>query len=215
MARRAKRNSKKSSPGEAIVILALGLVAVVGFGLLWIASLWHGLGSILLLPLFAAGIYFTVTLFSRRHKRYRFAKATLPEIDLMSGQQFEHYLGWAFRTLGYSVKTTSATNDFGADLLLVGGGRRIVVQTKRWSSAVGIQAVQEAHAASAHYGATEAWVVTTNTFTQSAKDLAKTTQVRLIERGELIDILMKVNPDLTQAPPWAYVERTTTEKHSG
>jgi restriction system protein len=41
----------------------------------------------------------------------------------------------------------------------------------------------------AHYQADEGWIITTSTFTKSARELAKSTSVRLIDRDELADWL--------------------------
>ncbi|MEF3307141.1 restriction endonuclease [Paenibacillus sp. GYB003] len=57
------------------------------------------------------------------------------------------------------------------------------LQAKRYGKNVGISAVQEAQASIAHYGASEAWVVTNSHFTDAAIALAKST-VTLINRNQ-------------------------------
>ena len=103
-------------------------------------------------------------------------------VDTMTGEQFEQRLATLFRTLGYRVSTTRATGDFGADLVLERDGVRTVVQAKRWDDSVGIEAVYEVVGAKAHYGASEAVVVTNAAFTPSAIELANDNGVALIER---------------------------------
>jgi HJR/Mrr/RecB family endonuclease len=44
----------------------------------------------------------------------------------------------------------------------------------------------------AHYRAEEGWVITTNTFTKSARELARSTRVRLIDGTELVEWLEDV-----------------------
>lgn len=50
----------------------------------------------------------------------------------MTGREFEIYLSVLFRNLGYKVKLTKASGDYGADLILKKSGLSIVVQAKRY-----------------------------------------------------------------------------------
>jgi restriction endonuclease Mrr len=47
----------------------------------------------------------------------------------------------------------------------------------------------------AHYQAQEGWIITTSTFTKSARDLARSTSVRLIDGKELADWLEGLRED--------------------
>jgi restriction system protein len=62
---------------------------------------------------------------------------------------------------------------------------RIAIQAKRYSSAVGNRAVQEAISAKAYYKTDEGWVVTNASFTESVKQLAQGADIRLIDGHEL------------------------------
>jgi len=75
------------------------------------------------------------------------------------------------------------------DLLLIIDERRVAVQLKRYTAPVGNAAVQQALAGMIHYKAKEAWVIPTTTFTKSARQLARSIGVRLIDRNELEDWL--------------------------
>lgn len=112
-------------------------------------------------------------------------------VDLMSGEQFEEFLAECFQRLGYDVKTTPKTNDFGADLILTKDDRKTVIQAKRYKSKVGNSAVQEVVAAIQYYGAKEAIVVTNSQFTSNARELAKVNNVQLWEREQLIDLILR------------------------
>lgn len=46
----------------------------------------------------------------------RLSKAGIQDIDLMKGAEFEQYLRVLFDKLGFRVRVTKASNDFGADL---------------------------------------------------------------------------------------------------
>jgi len=110
----------------------------------------------------------------------------IPDIDAMSGYQFEVFLASLFRAKGYFVKQTGKTGDFGADLVIERGKIRAVVQAKRWSGSVGSEAIQQVVAAMAPYRANSAIVITNSTFTSHAQALAKANDVILWDRRALI-----------------------------
>jgi hypothetical protein len=106
-------------------------------------------------------------------------------VDSMDGFQFEDFLVKIFQTLGYDVKETKRTQDQGADLFVARFGKNIVIQAKNYSGSVGNSAVQQAISAKTFYSCDEAMVVTNSYFTNSAKELAESARVRLIDRNEL------------------------------
>jgi restriction system protein len=112
-------------------------------------------------------------------------------IDRMTGHQFEIFLKELFKSLGYRVKKTPDSGDFGADLYMEKDGKTYIVQAKRYKSKVGIKAVQEIVAAKSYYKAEYAIVVTNNYFTEAAKELAKKNNVILCERPDLIKLVEK------------------------
>ena len=112
-------------------------------------------------------------------------------MDTMDGQEFEHLLEAVFKRLGYKVEQLAHSGDFGADLIIEKDGVRTAVQAKRYGSAVGNAAVQQAYAASAHYKADTAWVVTNSTFTKAAKKQANGSGVRLVDRNGLLDLIAR------------------------
>jgi len=89
-------------------------------------------------------------------------------IDQLSGEDFERVLALGFTRQGYSVKLTSKFGDFSADLIMTKGGVTTVVQAKRHSNTVGVEAVQAVVA-------------------------AKANEVTLWGRQELIAALQKIN----------------------
>lgn len=113
------------------------------------------------------------------------------QVDSMTGDQFERFLKIRYISMGYIVKDTPRTGDFGADLILIKDSKRIVVQAKRYAKTVGIKGVQEVIGAKPHYKADEAWVVTNNYFTKAAEKLAISNNVKLVNRDQLINILSK------------------------
>lgn len=123
----------------------------------------------------------------------RLSKAGIYDIDQMKGIEFEQYLAVLFKRLGYHVKNTPGSNDYGADLILDNGKERFVIQAKRYKSKVGIKAVQEINSAKAYYNAQEGWVITNNYFTTSAINLSKSTNIKLVDRNQLADLILKIN----------------------
>jgi restriction system protein len=122
----------------------------------------------------------------------RLSKAGIQDIDLMDGIEFEQYLEMLFKKLGIPSRRTQASSDFGADLILE-GKERIVIQVKRYQTKVGIRAVQEINSARDYYRAEEAWVITNNFYTTPAIVLAESTNVKLIDRYGLVDLILHSN----------------------
>lgn len=135
-----------------------------------------------------------------RWKAYCQDHCGIDQIDGMTGPGFEHRLATMFASMGYTVGTTSAGNDFGADLVLTFNGVRTVVQAKRWNSLVGVSAVQEVHASRSYYGATHAMVVTNNWYTKQARQLAGKANVDLWDRDRLIQVLRETGVHLPPRP---------------
>lgn len=141
----------------------------------------------------AIAIFIAILVFLRQKREERLKQSGIVEIDKMEGIQFEKYLGHLFKAQGYEVKVTKAIGDYGADLIIIKDGVKVVVQAKRYSNNVGIKAVQEAQAAIAHYGAANAWVITNSEYTEAAYELAKSNNVKLINRQALIELILSMN----------------------
>ncbi|WP_042161141.1 restriction endonuclease [Paenibacillus gorillae] len=185
---RKRRKKAQTDPIQALVIL---LMLGSFFGMFkWTNSLVAAsisAGCVL-------GMYAVIVILYNQKQTERLKKSGIKEIDKMEGRQFEIYLGHLFRMHNYVVEVTQATGDFGADLVIKKGSQKIVVQAKRYGKNVGLKAVQEIRAALDHYGAAEAWVVTNRDYTEQAYTLAKSNGVRLINREQLIAMILAVNP---------------------
>lgn len=145
-------------------------------------------------------IAIVIMIFVNNAKAERLKKSGIADIDKMDGVQFEKYLGYLYQAQGYKAQVTKAAGDYGADLILQKDGKKIVVQAKRYSKNVGIKAVQEAQASIAHYGASEAWVVSNSDYTAAAYELAKSNRVKLVNREGLIDMILAMNPGTAPSP---------------
>jgi restriction system protein len=109
----------------------------------------------------------------------------MAEIDRMSGFEFEQFIAARFRGGGWTVTVTSATGDYGVDLVASKDGERIAVQCKRHGKPVGISAVQQVVSGRLHHACTRSMVVSNQEFTRAAQELAGTHDCRLVGRTEL------------------------------
>jgi len=120
-----------------------------------------------------------------------YGHANASELDRLSGEEFEEFLAGLFRAQGYAVELTAITGDYGADLILSKGGQRICVQAKRYAGSVGVAAVQEALSGKAYYQCDAAWVITTGIFTINAHELAAKSDVKMIGRSAIGNLMAK------------------------
>jgi restriction system protein len=105
--------------------------------------------------------------------------------DRTTPLEYEIYCASMLRKNGWEASTTKGSSDQGGDVVASHGKTRIVVQCKLYSKPVGNKAIQEAHAAKAHYGADYAAVVTNAGYTEQARQLANTTGVYLLHHADL------------------------------
>lgn len=108
------------------------------------------------------------------------------DIKDMSGIEFENHLAELLKSNGFeNVSGTPKTGDQGADLIAKRNGRTIIIQAKRYEGTVGNKAVQEVVSAVNFYNGDEGWVITNSTFTKSARELARKSDVRLVDGSDL------------------------------
>ena len=118
----------------------------------------------------------------RSHHDSRKHNSSVEEFENLTGAEFETYLAKVLREHGFEdVGGTPPTGDQGADLIARRDGHAIVMQAKRYRGFVGNRAVQEVAGAVNFYGVDEGWVITSGTFTPSAKALAQRNNVKLID----------------------------------
>lgn len=181
---------------QDLVYLAVFLVIIIYLFITAVSKgeTWAIITLVAIVLLFSGGLWFW---FHRRKKNIYYKKnVSFRKIDLMSGPEFEHYLGELFAKDGYKTEVTKTSGDFGADLVLYKDEKRIVVQAKRYHNAVGLSAVQEIVTSKRMYKADEAWVVTNNErFTNAAIRLAKQNDVKLIARDQLKKIIQRLNAE--------------------
>lgn len=123
----------------------------------------------------------------------RLRKSNIEAVDRMSGIEFEDFVASVLKDLGYTTAKTRTTGDFGADLILVQGDEKIIVQLKRYAKKVSVSAIQEIKTAENYYKASKAWVITNNYFTAPAKELAQANDIKLIDRDSLMQLIIQAN----------------------
>ena len=106
--------------------------------------------------------------------------------DDMTSEEFEDYVQEVLKRKGIDAKTTSVSNDYGADLIFTYENEKFCVQCKCYSKSVGVKAVQEVIGSLPYYHADVGIVVTNNSFTKQAQKLATANNILLVE-GKDID----------------------------
>lgn len=115
---------------------------------------------------------------------------TIDEVDIMSGNDFEHWCADLLAHNGFSnVIVTQASGDQGVDVTATKGGVKYAVQCKCYSSDLGNTPVQEVYAGKAMYECQVGIVMTNRYFTAGAKTLAAKTGVLLWDRDKLIELM--------------------------
>lgn len=120
----------------------------------------------------------------------------LERIDAMTGPEFELAVRDLLELLGYEDVQVTPHFDKGADLIAVKDGIRTAVQVKRWSSAVGKNAVLQLYDGMNYY-ACEAGLLVTNSFlTREAKERATRFGVEVWDRHRIAEYAEGEEPDL-------------------
>ena len=188
---------RNSGSGLIFLILLLGLP-------LYLISTYPVISIVVVSIVFVAVICFAIfyrheleaeksrKVEAERLEAERLRRSRITEVDSMTGIEFEKYLASIFQGLGYSVKLTQASNDYGADLILFRDSVKTVVQAKRYSKPVSNKAVQEVFSAKGYYDADEAWVVTNASYTSNAHNTAAKLGVKLIARTRLIELASQI-----------------------
>lgn len=107
---------------------------------------------------------------------------TIPDIDLMSGAEFENFVANFFSKIGYKTRVTKSSGDQGIDVIATKNDFIVAIQTKCYHGVVGNHAIMEAVAGMKYYNANKCMVITNSTFTKSAQELAKANNVEIWDR---------------------------------
>ena len=136
--------------------------------------------------------------------------ATLGELLSLTPREFEETVARSLRQWGYrKVVRCGGAGDLGVDITCIDpNGERIAVQCKRYSpgSSVGSRDIQLfIGMTTTHHRVDRGVFVTTSSFTQPARDLAKRHDIRLIDGHELVRLFGADRPPLPMPEPEEYV----------
>lgn len=175
----SRRYSKRSGKDFYIILTIATVLCIV-----LKVSRWK---LVVLLEVILAVGYASKDIVISRINRKKYLASRINEIDQMDGVTFEQMLMAYFEKYGYRVKSTPKSNDYGADLILIKDGEKVVVQAKRYKGKVGVAAVQQAYSSMGYYKASRCMVITNAYYTSQAKKLAKANGVILWDRDTLIN----------------------------
>jgi len=146
------------------------------------------------LPFLVVAIVSAVRQFLR--KRLLDRQVNLDSIRALPWEQFEHLVGEVFRRQGYWVEERGGSApDGGIDLVLLKGGRKLVVQCKRWQTKqVGVTFVRELYGVMTAEGADEALFVSSGEYTDEARAFANGKPIQLIDGNTLLKMIRMVQP---------------------
>ena len=97
------------------------------------------------------------------------------------GIDFEHWCAQKLSADGWEVNVSKASGDQGVDILAKFDSSSVAIQCKRFSKPIGNKAVQEVFAGAKNLNVDIACVIGTGGFTRSARELASTTGVFLVD----------------------------------
>lgn len=117
----------------------------------------------------------------------------IEDLYLLSPRQFEALIATCFQRYGFDVELSGRSGDHGIDLIVsTRNGERWVVQCKRWKAGIGEPVLRDLYGAMHHEGASRAFLMTTGSFTQSARHWAKDKPITLYDGPGLIRLLHRV-----------------------
>lgn len=141
-----------------------------------------------------ACIWVGLWLRQRRQKRLEAEQTLVPaetveELYALDPYAFERYVANLFKQRGYAVQLRGGSGDHGVDVELTGrGGKRAVVQCKRYRSTVGEDVVRDLFGTMLHERASHGFLVTTAEISQSAREWAIGKPITLIDGETLVQI---------------------------
>ncbi len=178
--RRKKRKQRKYRSSHGCLVTCLFLF--LGILLLWIFPVYGSYALIVFILIALINLILTVTKYSGK----------VPDFDDMSGEEFEDFCSYLLRKNGFShVRMTPESGDQGVDLVAYRKEVKYGFQCKRYKSWVGNKAVQEIYAGIKMYDCEYGVVLTNSRFTDSAKELAQSTDIELWDRGDLYVLIKR------------------------
>lgn len=115
---------------------------------------------------------------------------TTPELEEMEGHDFEYFCAKLLEKRGFSeVEVTKGSGDYGVDILAEKDGVTYAIQCKRYTSPVGVKAIQEAYTGRDFYDRMVGVVMTNQYFTTPAVEAARKLKILLWDGGYLSEMI--------------------------
>jgi HJR/Mrr/RecB family endonuclease len=127
----------------------------------------------------------------RQEEAIRVTKLRLQKLEYLlslTPNQFEDAIAEMYRKLGYMVKQTPYTNDFGKDAIVTKDGGKYVVECKRFGKGnnVGRPHLQKFFAAMKEEKVEKGFFVTTSDFSTAAIEYGRNNNIELIDSKKLL-----------------------------
>ncbi len=193
-------------PWWASLIAAVIVYALLKFFLTSIIS-GPALGGVVLglqssAEILVISFYLVVMIFSfKQHQRRRLLdiKDSVDSIRAMSWQAFEVLVGEIYRRQMYYVEESSnAGLDGGADLFLLKGGHKIIVQCKHWrNTQVDVALIQDLYDTMIAEAADGCIFVGSGDYSQQALAFASGKPIELIDGAKLVAMVRKTQSSVT------------------
>lgn len=114
---------------------------------------------------------------------------TLEQLYNLKPAEFEQYVARLFRQKKYKVTLRGRSGDLGVDLVVTRtGGKRAIVQCKRYRNTIGPDIVRELYGTLIHEGVSHAFLVTTADISDAAREWARGKPMTLIDGLTLVEI---------------------------
>lgn len=120
---------------------------------------------------------------------------TRSDFDAYSWKEFEDLIGILYKSQGYDTEVTSKTADMGVDVWATGHDERLAIQAKQYAqeNSVGRESLQKLSSMLAKGEADRVIIVTTSTFTWTAREWSTDfgPGINLVNGEDLINLLNK------------------------
>jgi len=121
---------------------------------------------------------------------------TIKDIDRLNPNLFEATIGALYQKQGFQVYLTPYSNDKGVDVVILKNGDNYLIQAKQTKSLVGNGAIQEICTAKKYYEDKfkekfKLLTITNNNYSSSAVILAKSNDIELINRENLMTLVIQ------------------------
>ncbi len=165
----------------------------------WVVNLNPEMAELLPLGETAGGLTLLVLWMALLWQQHRWRLFSIHMVDVnqlyeLSPAEFEEYVARLFRRKGFRVRERGRSGDRGVDLELIKpGGKRAIVQCKRYRSQIGPDIARELYGTLVHERAAHAFLVTTASISKATREWVKGKPMTLIDGDTLVEVAASLN----------------------